>query len=82
MNDGKINPGWEVGGLPRWCSGKDSPANAENARFNPWVVKMPWSMKWQPTLLFLPGKFHRQKSLAGYSPQCRKELDTTEQVNN
>ena len=36
--------------------------------FDPWVrKKIPWSMKWQPILVFLPGKFHRQKSLVRYS---------------
>ena len=33
--------------------------------FYPWVRELPWSRKWQPTLVFLPGKLHRQKSLAG-----------------
>ena len=32
---------------------------------------------WQPTPIFLPGKFHGQRSLAGYSPQGCKESDTT-----
>ena len=31
-----------------------------------------------PALVFLPGKFHGHKSLAGYSPWVHKELDTTE----
>ena len=35
--------------------------------FDPWVEKIPWRKKWQPTPLFLPGEFHGQKSLAGYS---------------
>ena len=34
--------------------------------------------KCQPTLEFLPGKLHGQRSLVGYSPWGRKELDTTE----
>ena len=34
--------------------------------FNPWVRKIPW--KWLPTLVFLPGKSHGQRSLVGYSP--------------
>ena len=38
----------------------------------------PWSREWQPTLLFLPGEFHGQRSLAGYTPWGCKELDTTE----
>ena len=33
---------------------------------------------WQPTPVFLPGEFHGQRSLMGYSPQGHKELDTTE----
>ena len=42
--------------------------------FNPWVRKIPWRRNWQPTPVFLPGKFHGQRSLAGYSPRGRKEL--------
>ena len=37
-------------------------------------------MKWQPTPAFLPGEFHGQRSLAGYSPWTSKELDTTERL--
>ena len=33
---------------------------------------------WQPTPVFFPGESHGQRSLAGYSPQCWKESDTTE----
>ena len=47
-------------------------------RINPWVGKIPWRREWQPTPVFLPGEFHRQRSLAGYSPWGRKELDRTE----
>ena len=46
--------------------------------FDPWVGKIPWSRKWHPTPVFLSGKFHGQKSLAGYSPWGYKEPDTTE----
>ena len=37
-----------------------------------------WNRKWQPTTVFLPGKLHGQRSLAGYSPWGRKESDTIE----
>ena len=37
-----------------------------------------WRRKWQTTLVSLPGEFHGQRSLVGYSPWGRKELDTTE----
>ena len=43
---------------------------------DPRVWKIPWSRKWQPTPVFLPGKFHEQRGLAGYSPWGRKELGT------
>ena len=39
-----------------------------------------WRREWQPTPVFLPGEFHGQKSLAGYSPWGHKELDPTEQL--
>ena len=58
---------------------KNLPAVWETG-FNPWVGKIPWSRKWQHTLVFLPGKFHGQKSLAGYSPWDHKESDVTEQL--
>ena len=42
---------------------------------------MPWRRKWQPTPVYLPGKFNGQRNLAGYSPWGRKELDTAEQLS-
>jgi len=36
-----------------------------------------WGGKWQPTLVFLSGKSHGQRSLVGYSPWSCKELDMT-----
>ena len=50
--------------------------------FDPWVGKIPWRRKWQPTPVLLPGKFHGQRSLVGYSPWGRKELDMTEQLHS
>ena len=37
-------------------------------RFDPWVGNIPWRRKQQPTLIFLSGKSHGQKSLVGYTP--------------
>ena len=48
--------------------------------FDPWVGKIPWRRKRLPTLVFLSGKSHGQRSLMGYSPQGHKELDTTENL--
>ena len=47
---------------------------------DPWVGKIPWRRAWQPTPVFLPGKFHGQRNLVDYSPQGRKELTTTKQL--
>ena len=52
--------------LPRWLSGKESAGQGRRSRRrgpHPWVGKIPWSRKWQPTLVFLPGKSHGQRSL-------------------
>ena len=46
--------------------------------FDLWVGKIPWRKKWQPTLVFLPGESHGQRSLTGYSPWSLKELNMTE----
>ena len=45
-------------------------------RSDPWVRKIPWSRKWQPTPVFLPGKFHGQRSLA--DPWGHSGSDMTE----
>ena len=50
----------------------------EGVEFDHWVRKIPWRRAWQPTPAFLPGQFHGQRSLAGYSPQGHKESDRTE----
>jgi len=45
---------------------------------DPWVRKIPWRRKWQPTPVLLPGKSYGRRSLVGYSPWGHKELDTTD----
>ena len=59
---------------------KNLPVSAGDTRhrFNPWVRKIPWDAKWQPTSLFLPGRFYGQRNLVGYSPWDCKESDITE----
>ena len=47
----------------------------ERCRFSPWVGKIPWRRKRQPTPVFLPGESHGQRSLVGCSPWGRKESD-------
>jgi len=53
-----------------------------NSTHHPWVRKIPWRRKWQPTPVFLPGKSYGQRSLVGYNPQGHKESDTTEQLHS
>ena len=51
-----------------------------------WVQSLGWEdprrRKWQPTPAFLPGKCHRQRSLAGYSPWGGEELDTSKRLTH
>ena len=67
--------------LKGW-GGKESACQCrrhKRCKFNPWIGKIPWRKKWQPTPVFLPGQFHGQRSLVGYSLWGCKELDMTEQ---
>ena len=62
-------------------SGKESACRCwwhKRLGFDPWVRKIPRRRKWNPTLVFLPGRSHGQRSLVGYSPWGPNELDTTE----
>ena len=58
---------------------KSLPAVQETG-FDPWVGKIPWRRKWQPTPVFLPGEFHGWRSLVGYSPWDHKESDMTQRI--
>ena len=71
-------------GLPRWLSGKESICQRRRTRrykFHTWIEKIPRRRNWQPTSVFLSGKFHGQKSLEGYHLWGRKESDTVEQLS-
>ena len=67
-------------GLPWWLSWWRICLQCRIPGFDPWVGKISWRRKWQPTPVFLPGESHAQRSLAGYSPWGHKESDTTEQL--
>ena len=54
------------------------PTVQETNRLDPWVGKILWRRKWQPTPVLLPGKSHGWRSMVGYSPWGCKELDMTE----
>ena len=57
-------------GFPGDSVGKESTYNAGDIRdvgLIPWVRKISWRKKWQPTPVFFPGGSHGHRSLAGYS---------------
>ena len=70
--------------FPGGAHGKIPPATVGDSgdnEFDPQVRKIPWSMKQQPTLVFLPGKFHELRSLVSYSPWGFKKLDMNEHAS-
>ena len=60
--------------LARWLSGKKIHLQFRRHRFDPWVRKILWRRKLQPTLIFLSGKSHGQRSLEGYSLRGHKRV--------
>ena len=65
-------------GLPWWLRQYRICLQCKRPGFDPWVGKISWRRKQQPTPVFLPGKSRGQRSLAGYSPQGHKDSDTNE----
>ena len=61
-------------GFPGVSEVKNPPANAGDSGSSPGLGRSP-EEEWHPTLVFLPGKFHGQKSLVGFSPWGCKQLD-------
>ena len=87
-NPGALHNAWHIAHVPcgqggrgaggRWQCGPWEERSLsqfqrrKRCRFNPWVRKIPWSRKWQSIPVFLPGKFHGQRSLVCYSPWVTK----------
>ena len=69
-------------GLPCWLSGEESACQCRRWRLDPWFRKIPWRRKWQLGPVFLPGKSHGQRSLAGYKSWGCKQWDTIYWLNN
>ena len=81
----KINFYWSIValfGLPRWLPAKESTCQCRRHGFRPRVWETPWRRKWHPTPVFLPGKAHGQRSVAGYSQWGCKESRMTWWLNN
>ena len=70
--------------FPGAASGKEPACQCRRWKrhgFEPWVRKILWRRKWQPTLVFLPGESHGQRSQVGCGPRSPKESDTTEPLS-
>ena len=48
---------------PQWFSWWITCLQGGRSGFDPWVGKIPWRRKWQPTPVSLPGESHGQRSL-------------------
>ena len=68
-------------GFPGGSDSKESAWQCRRYGFDTWVGKNPWRRAWQPTLVFLLGKFHGQRSLAGHNLWGCKESDMIERLS-
>ena len=68
-------------GLPWGSDGKESACSVGDLGSIPGLGRSPWRREQLPTPVFLPGEFHGQRSLVGYSPWGHKESDTTERLS-
>ena len=65
-------------GFPGSSDGKESACTAGDPGSMPGLGRFSGEGNGKPTPMFLPGESHGQRSLVGYSPWGRKELDMTE----
>ena len=76
------NNGWESPNLtfkpnhllPWWFNGKEFACQCSRHGLDPYVRKIPWRRKWQPTPVFSPGKSLGKRRLAGYCPWGHKRV--------
>ena len=71
----------QLSGMPWWLSVKNSPGNAGD-RFNPWVRKVPWRRKWQPTLVSCLGIPMDREAWQATVHGVTKEWDSTSLLNS
>ena len=65
----------------RQLSGKESACNAGDMGSVPGLGRSPGEGNGKPTPVFLSGRSYGERSLVGYSPWGRKELDTAERLH-
>ena len=66
------------GGLPWWLRLYRICLQCRRPRFDSWLRNILWRRKWLPTPVFLPGEFHGQRRLEGYSPRGHKKSEMIE----
>ena len=84
LSSGTLDDFQKEGSFPGGSVVKNPPTNAEDtgdSGSKTWVGKIPQRRIWQPTSVFVAGKFHGQRSLAAYSPWGSKESDTVERLS-
>ena len=67
--------------FPRASDGRESVCNAGDLNLILGLVRFPWRREWQPTLVLLLGELRGQRTFEVFSPWCRKESDTIEELN-
>ena len=68
-------------GFPDGAIGKEPACQCRRLKrhgFDPCIRKIPWKRVWQPTPVFLPGKFHDREAWKAIVHRIAKILDTTE----
>ena len=73
---------WKKSGMDKEWHSQGMLLKCKRHRFSPWVGKISWRREWLPTPLFLPGEFHGQRSLEGYTLWGYKESDPAEQLTH
>ena len=67
--------------FPRWLISKESACHCRRCRFDPWVRKIPWRRKWQPTPVFLPGRILWTGEPGGLQSTGAQRVGTTQQLS-
>ena len=73
----KFSMGRRRTGFSTWLSGKESACQWRRRGFDPWVRKIPWRRKWQPTPVFLPQNPENKGAWRATIHRVVKELYTT-----
>ena len=69
-----------TGDFPVGSDSKGSAGNTGDPSSILGLGRFPWRRERQPTPVFLPGEFHGQWRLLGYSPWGHEESDMTERL--